>query len=111
MKSSGSGWGLAACLLLIASVPLGLAWRSESARQNAPAVAMAQNESKWEEPGVIVVQLQPGSDDATLADLNARLHLNLAWDGPQGQETEIAQSAVSSLPRTCSANASNWPMT
>ncbi len=103
---SGRARLLTALVLCGAAVPTAQAWRQQ-ARDTASAVQSITNPSAnttnspsnvgaydtdplWTLPNTLEVQLKPGSDADTLAELSRKIGATVSYNSDMGAETEIA---------------------
>ena len=99
-KQGSSGLRLLAILLLAAGgLPLAFGWyeaRSASALvQENVSVPPGQTDSASITPNEIDVQLKPGADESTLAELSKKIGATFAWNSPVSRdETDVADAIV-----------------
>ena len=99
-KSGSKAWRwLAAGLLAVSAIPIGMAWRSAgSGASGAPKpLDWAEvNGQAWSDPSEIEVQLKPGEGDDVLADLGKKIGTPLTFESPAaraGSDSAPAQAA------------------
>src|ERR1700722_8965977 len=99
-KTGSGGLRMAAVLLLVLGVlPMSFAFYAERTHSEGTpedaTVSPAQTDATWVASNEIDVQLKPGADDASLADLGKRIGAPFAWNSPTSrEETDVADAAL-----------------
>ena len=94
-KSSGAFRWLAVGLLALSVVPMGVVWRQEMFQKETPPSLSDLQDQNWTDVSQLEVQLKPGSDDATLAELSRKIGAAITWNSDVSRtETEIADVAL-----------------
>src|SRR5689334_18169395 len=115
-KGSGSLRWLAFFSLALAAVPIGWAWWSAAQPDAGPATT--ESADAWTDATQLEAQMKPGTDDAALADLSARIGAKIQWNSavsrdetdvadvilPDGADAEKVLTALRSDPRVASAD-------
>jgi hypothetical protein len=99
-RGGSSGLRLLAVLLLsIGALPMAFGWyearNSSASMQENATIPPSQTDLASITPNEIDIQLKPGADESTLADLGKKIGARFAWNSPVSRdETDVADAVV-----------------